>query len=263
VIVFSFALVFLWLSTQTGAYLRRRRGVPDDAERQDLGVLVAAGLTLLGLIIGFTFSMAVTRYEQRKNYEEEEANAIGTEYFRVTLLPAPQARSAQVLLAAYLDQRISFYTTRDARRLAQINAETARLQGELWSAVQSSAALQPTPITALGISGLNDVFNSQGYTQAAWWNHIPIGAWSLMAAIAICCNFLFGYAARHTERRYKLFFVLPSIVAISFGFIYDMDSPRTGLIHVAPVNLISLSHTLVTLDRSDRDRQEEVCPKKE
>jgi hypothetical protein len=243
-LVFVLSLVVLWLSAQTGAYLRRRRGAPDEDERQDLGVLVAASLTLLGLIIGFSFSMAVTRYEQRKNYEEEEANAIGTEYLRVTLLPATQAPTAQGLLAAYLNQRISFYTTRDARRIEQISAETARLQGELWSIVQYAAALQPTPIAALAVSGLNDVFNSQGYTQAAWWNRIPIGAWGMMAVIAVCCNFLFAYAAHHTEKRYKLFFVLPLIVAVSLAFICDMDSPRGGLIHVFPLNLTSLSHSL-------------------
>jgi hypothetical protein len=243
-LIFGAALVALWLSAQAGAYLRRRRGAPDEDEQQDLGVLVAASLTLLGLIIGFSFSMAVTRYEKRKNYEEDEANAIGTEYFRVTMLPASQARRAQDLLAAYLNQRILFYTTSGSLALARINAETARLQGELWSTVQAAVQPQPTPTMALVVSGLNEVFNSQGYTQAAWWNRIPMGAWSLTAAIAISCNFLFGYAAHHTERKYKLFFILPLIVAISISFIHDMDSPRGGLIHVAPLNLISLSHSL-------------------
>ena len=68
VIVFALSLVMLWLSAQTGAYFHRRRRQPE-AEHEDLGVLLAATLTLLGLIIGFSFSMAVTRYDQRKNYE--------------------------------------------------------------------------------------------------------------------------------------------------------------------------------------------------
>jgi hypothetical protein len=59
--------------------------------REDFGVIQTATLTLLGLIIGFTFSMAVGRYEQRKNYEEAEANAIGTEYVRADLLPGADA----------------------------------------------------------------------------------------------------------------------------------------------------------------------------
>src|SRR5215475_4626937 len=92
--VFAFSLVLLWIAAQAGAFFRRKRGAPDEKERQDLGVVLTASLTLLGLVIGFTFSMAVSRYDQRKNYEEEEANAIGTEYLRATLLPAAQAETA-------------------------------------------------------------------------------------------------------------------------------------------------------------------------
>jgi len=242
--VFVLSLVFLWLAAQAGAFLRRKQGSPDEGERQDMGVVLAASLTLLGLVIGFSFSMAVTRYDQRKNYEEEEANAIGTEYLRATLLPATQAKTMRMLLVAYLDQRVSFYTTKDALRLLEINAETGLLQQKLWSAVQEAASLQPTPVTALGVSGLNDVINSQGYTQAAWWNRIPSAAWGLMAVIAVCCNFLFGYAARHSERKYRLFLVLPLIVAISFFLISDLDSPRGGVIHVFPRNLIAVSHSI-------------------
>jgi hypothetical protein len=245
--VFALSFVFFWISAQAGAFLNRKRNAPDEDERQDLGVVLTASLTLLGLIIGFSFSMAVTRYEHRKDYEEDEANAIGTEYWRAMLLPPAQAETLRTLLAAYLAQRVSFYTTRDKHRLQQIDAETGMLQGKLWSAVEAAASLQPTPITALVISGLNDVFNSEGYTQAAWRNRIPAGAWSLMAVIAICCNLLFGYGARHSERRYRLFFVLPLIVAISFFLISDLESPRGGVIHVLPHNLISLSHSISTV----------------
>lgn len=243
-VVFALSLVFLWFSAQAGALLRRKRGSPDEGERQDMGVVLPASLTLLGLVIGFSFSMAVTRYDHRKHSEEDEANAIGTEYLRATLLPATQAKTVRGLLAEYLDQRVLFYTTRDAHRLLQINAETDLLQQQLWSAIEKAASLQPTPVTALGVSGLNDVINSQGYAQAAWWNRIPSAAWALMAIIAVCCNFLFGYAARHSERKYRLFLVLPLIVAISFFLISDLDSPRGGMIHVFPHNLINVSRSI-------------------
>jgi hypothetical protein len=90
---------------------------------------------------------------------------------------------------------------------------------------------------------MNDVLNSQGYTQATWSNRIPPAAWSLMALVAICCNLLVGYGARITRVGGLLLMVLPLVVSIAFFLIVDIDSPRGGLIHVHPQNLLGLSAT--------------------
>jgi hypothetical protein len=242
-IFFLFSLLVLWLSAQIGLYVRRRWALKDD-EREDFSVVQTATLTLLGLIIGFSFSMAISRYDLRKNYEEAEANAIGTEYVRAGLLPAADSTAVRAQLRKYLDLRILFYRTRNQSELQQINADTAQLQAEMWSAVQVPAVAQPTPVIALAVAGMNDVLNSQGYTQAAWWNRIPTSAWSLMMAIAICGNLLVGYGARGAKANASLLFVLPLVVSIAFLLIADIDSPRGGFIHVIPQNLVSLSQSL-------------------
>ncbi|MBV8809630.1 MAG: hypothetical protein JO033_13230 [Acidobacteriaceae bacterium] len=246
VLVFVLSLVALWLSAQSGSYLRKQRGTEQPSEREDLTVTLTATFTLLGLVIGFTFSMAATRYDLRKSYEEEEANAIGTEFVRADLLPSADATKVRALLKSYLDQRILSYTTHDTQRLEQINASTAQLQTSLWSAVQGPAEARPTPVIALTVSGMNDVLNSQGYAQAASWNRIPIAAWALMGAIAIFANLLFGYYSRRPGPKLTHFVSLPLLVAISFFLIADMDSPRRGVIRVVPQNLISLSRSLST-----------------
>jgi len=146
----------------------------------DLGVILAATLTLLALIIGFSFSMATTRYDQRKNYEEQEANAIGTEYLRADLLSPADAAKVRSLLRSYLEQRILFFAIHDEEELRQISGCTVQLQAELWAAIKPAAAEQPTAVVALVIAGMNDVLNAQGYTQAAFWNRIPTAAWGLM-----------------------------------------------------------------------------------
>jgi hypothetical protein len=244
-LVFALGLLVLWLAAQTGAYLRRRRRNLDEPEREDLGVIVAAALTLLGLIIGFSFSMSVTRYDQRKNYEAEEANAIGKEYVRADLLRTDDATKVREYLRNYLDLRISFYMARNARELEQINVSTAHVQADLWSTVQAAAAAQPTPVMALAVSGMNDVLDSEGYTQAAWWNQIPTAAWGLMVAVAIGCNLLVGYnAQRPLEERTREFVILPLIVSTAFVLIAEMDTPRGGFIRVHPLNLQRLSRSL-------------------
>jgi hypothetical protein len=244
VLVFAIALVVLWMSAQTGVWLQRRYRNLQDDERNDFGIILGATLTLLGLILGFSFSMAISRYDQRKSYEEEEANAIGTEYLRTDLLSGANATRARDLLSKYLEARVQFYTTRDLQELRQNNELTAKLQSELWSVVQVPAPAQQTPVAALAISGMNDVLNSQGYTQAAWWNRIPTEAWALMGAIAICSNLMVGYGLNHVRTRGLLLVVLPLVLAITFGLIADIDSPRGGLVRVKPLNLMSLAQSL-------------------
>jgi hypothetical protein len=242
-VVFFSSFIVMVLSAWIGFLLRKRQKI-DETVRKDIDMIVAAVLTLLGLLIGFSFSMATNRYDLRKNYEEAEANAIGTEYVRADLLAAPESSKVRILLKDYLEQRISFYEARDERQLEQINARTAQLQSELWSTVRVSASAQPTPIMALAVAGMNDVLNSQGYTQAAWWNRIPAGAWLLMAAVAICSNLLVGYAEHSTQVGIVRLLILPLVLCIAFFLIADIDSPRRGIIVVHPQNLISLSQSL-------------------
>jgi hypothetical protein len=238
-VIFIASLVGLWLSAQLGVFLRKKLRLVEDEERKDLATLEAATLTLLGLIIAFSFSMAIGRYDQRKDYEAEEANAIGTEYVRTDLLPPTEAGKVRKLLKEYLQQRVAFYQTRNESELQRIAAVTDGLEAELWSNVRNVAASQPTPTVALAVSGMNDVLNDRAYTQAAWWNRIPPAAWYLMLSIAVLCNLLLGYGAHRNEPH--LFLILPLALSISFLLISDLDSPHGGIIRVLPQNLADLA----------------------
>ncbi len=242
-LLFVLSFILLSISARIGVFVKKRRQVTDE-ERQDIGIVEAAILTLLGLIIGFSFSMAVDRYNQRKIYEEEEANAIGTEYLRLGLLSNADVSGARALLLDYLDQRILFYTSHNSQQIQQINVQTGKLQEELWSLVQAAGIAQPTPVMALVVSGMNDVLNSQGYTQAAWRNRIPVSAWALMGAIAVFCNVMVGFSARRPKSESVLLLVLPLILSVAFFLIADIESPHGGLIRLYPQNLLSLSESL-------------------
>ena len=242
ILILVISLPALWISGRIGAAFKERQRDRQVGGHHDLDILLGATLTLLALIIGFTFSMAVSRYDQRKNFEEQEANAIGTEYVRADFLPEADASKVRASLISYLDQRILYYEVRSEQQLRQINAETARLQTQLWAAVTKPTAAQPTPVNALVVNGMNDVLNSQGYTQAAWWNRIPTAAWLLLIAISIFCNVLIGYGAH--GRSVFLLLILPIALSISLFLIADIDSPRRGVIRVRPQNLESLAESL-------------------
>ena len=205
---------------------------------EKISTVLTATLTLLALIIGFSFSMAVSRYDQRKNCE---ANAIGTEYVRADLLPADDGTKLRELLRKYVNQRILFYHG-DEPQISEAASEAQKLQAELWSRVVQAAAAQSTPVLALAVSGMNDVLNSQGYTQAAWGNRIPAAAWILMGLIAIVSNLLLGYRERSAGLLVLL--VVPLVASIAFFLIADIDSPRGGVIRVIPHNLIAVSQLM-------------------
>jgi hypothetical protein len=242
--LFLVLLIVLPLGAVLGATVMHRYSPLADEARENYKIVQGATLTLLALLIGFTLSMAVSRYDQRKNLEEEDANAIGTEYLRADLIGGESAAQTKALLARYTQTRIQFYKTRDASELDQINRTTNDLQAQLWAQVRDAAKAQPNPVTALVVAGMNDVINSQGYTQAAWINRIPISAWGLMIIIAFFGNLMQGYGAEGKNGRRILLLVLPITVTLSLTLIADIDSPRGGLIRVAPLNLMSLAQSL-------------------
>ena len=120
VFLLLFSLPVFWFSAWLGASFRRRQRGIQESTRSDLTFVLGGAMTLLGLIIGFTYSMAVTRYDQRKNYEEEEANAIGTEYVRADYLPSAEAAKIRALLKNYLYQRILYYEAGQGEKLSEI-----------------------------------------------------------------------------------------------------------------------------------------------
>jgi len=242
ILFFFVSLGLMWGSAHLGAVMRRQRHPDQLDDGEDYSLILGATLTLLGLLIGFTFSMAAGRYDQRKNYEEEEANAIGTEYVRVDYLPAADAAKVRALLKEYTALRIEYYLRITPEQVQQNNLHTADVQSKLWAAIIPATTAQPDPVRALVVSGMNDVLNRQGYTQAAFLNRVPIAAWLLMIAIAVFCNFLLGYRAKGKAK--VMFLILPVAIAISFFLVSDIDSPRRGVIMVHPQNLEILQKSL-------------------
>lgn len=237
-LVLLLALVAQWGAAYLGDLLRRRvRPVPR-TERTDFDIVLTASLTLLALLIGFSFSMAVSRYDLRKNSEAQEANAIGTEYVRADLMPAATRDEVRSLLRRYLDQRIEYYKAR-GQPGSVATGEMAQTQAQLWSAVATAGTAQPNPVSALAVSGMNDLLNAQGETTAAWTNRIPTAAWTLLASTAILANMLHGYRERRTD--WLVLIVLPLTVSIALFLIADLDTPHGGVIHVMPTNLGELS----------------------
>jgi hypothetical protein len=243
--LFVVSCVFFWGATRLGAALQVKRGPLDASGRGDFDIVLGATLTLLSLLVGFTFSMASSRYDQRKNFEEDEANAIGTAYARADLLASADAIKVHQLLRDYNALRIRFYTTSDTAQVRALNVATLRTQSQMWEAVSAAARASPTPVLALSAAtSMNDAINSQGFAQAAAWNRIPMGAWVLLYALGAVATAMIGYRFRLGARHYMLMLILPGIMSTALFLIADIDCSTHGVIRIMPENLLALAPTL-------------------
>ena len=238
--VLLITFVALAAAVSLGAALRRIEFKRNPRSTTDASIVQNATLTLLALMIGFTFSMSINRYDQRKLYEEAEANAIGTEYLRADLLPTAAATEAKLQLKKYLQYRIAEYQALNPTEIQKLGVEVVRQQNLLWTTILPVVKAQQTPINALVATGMNDVINSASDTEAAWLNRIPPAAWTLLFIIAIFASIAVGFSATTFRANRILFLSIPFVVSASFFLIADIDGPRHGIIKVLPVNLISL-----------------------
>ncbi len=244
---FLWAIIWLFVllvAATLGRWLRARRKTLGEGEREDLNLILSATLTLLSLLVGFSFSMASARYDHRKNLEAQEASVIGTEYERASLLPQPQALHVEQLLRAYLNDRIALYNAPNDASDAKILRATLTLQNKLWESVRIPAFAHQNSITALVVEGMNEVTDAEQSTQAAWEDRVPVPAWALMIVIAIFSCGLIGYYEQPSENPRRFYVLLPLLLAVASYIIADLDSPRGGLITVAAKNLERVTQSI-------------------
>jgi hypothetical protein len=241
-LTFAITLAVLWLAVETGAWIARVRPIKEE-QRGHLGQVTGVSLSILALIVGFSFSAAIGRYDERKHDEQEEASAISTEYNLVGLLPEADAAQIRAMLEEYVRLRITFYEAANRTELTSVRTHRLELEDQMWPIVERNARARQTPVINQVMVGMVGVLNRPGYSQAAAWDRIPDGAWTLMAILAFLSSMLLGYSGqgRHTH---AVRLVLPVFVALAFYFIASLDTQRRGLIRVHPQNLIRLQADL-------------------
>ncbi len=207
------------------------------AERGHLSQVTGAGISILALLIGFSFSAAINRYDQRKSFEQEESSAISTEYTLAGLLPDADAAQLRGLLIEFAEQRIAFYKADESSELASIRAERARIEVQMWPIAERNAKTNQTAIMGQVVAGMDKVLSRPGYSLAAALDRIPDGTWTLMALLAVFCCALIGYSG-HGRHSLVLRLVLPVFVSMAFFLIASLDMQRRGVIRVEPQNLM-------------------------
>lgn len=236
-----FAIVGLFLGMLIFSEIGRRLGIAKRArDLEGLGTGFDAAETalfaLLGLMIAFTFAGAGSRFEERRHLITAEANAIGTAYLRIDLLPRGAQPELRDLLRHYTDVRATVYQASTDLSATQARLdEGVALQATIWSKAIAACQMLETPAqaTMLLVPALNDMFDITTTRVMATRNHPPLIIFLMLGILSIVAAMLVGYDSSANKNRSWFYPVIfAAILSITFYVIIDLEFPRLGLIRV-------------------------------
>jgi hypothetical protein len=214
------------------------------------GSIEAAVFGLLGLLLAFTFSGAASRFEERRHLITEEANAIGTAYLRIDLLPADVQPQLRDLFRRYVDTRLqASRDADDASATRAVIATSTQLQRQIWekSVAASRQPELPNSVATLVIPALNQMIDITTTRAVARQNHPPTVIYLLLAGLSLLSALLAGYVMSDTKvRSWFYMLIISGTISLTFYVIIDLEFPRLGLIHIdaADQTLVDLKSSM-------------------
>lgn len=221
----------------------RQRQSPGEKE-SPVGGMVGATLGLLAFMLAFTFGLAGSRYEDRRQVVLSEANAIGTTYLRAAMLPEPMRTETQNLLREYVDVRLEAVQQPDKLQQGLLRSE--ELQNKLWSQAVAVTEKDRSPITGLFIVSLNEVIDLHAErVMAGLRSRVPGVIWVVLYGLAILAMVMMGYHAGLVHSSRSL-----AVIALVIGFssvlylIADLDRPVQGTLRVSQESMLDLRKSM-------------------
>ena len=213
-----------------------------------INTIQASLLGILALLLGFTFSLALQRYDSRSEAVINEANAIGTAILRSDLLPAPWRTEIQEALRAYLDLRIRAGVIPLDRRSDRnaVLAESNIVLETLWQKTRLAVEQNGGRVTTgLFVQAFNEMVDSYGTRDAALNRHVPEPVLFLLFGTFVLTAGLVGYSSGVASHRASMAtYALVVLIVMLVFVIIDLDRPRRGLIEVSQQSLLDLQATL-------------------
>jgi uncharacterized membrane protein len=224
-------LLLLACAAEIGALLRTRLG-RDTVERSDgEGYLLSAVLALLGLLIAFTFSLAIARFDARRELVVNEGNAIGTAWLRAGLAGGAEGAAFQHAVADYTDVRLGLSRGADP---AKVEVATSASQTIVWSHVKNAIAGTPPPVAATIITATTEMFDAASSRKAERAARIPAQVLLVLVLYAVAAATIVGYVMRAGGRRHRaITLILFFLLTLALTLILDLDRPTSGAITVS------------------------------
>ncbi len=228
-------IVVLPVSCQLGFWLGRRVAKrSDETAKSHAAAWQASLLALAALLIGFTFSMAQSRYDARKQIVRDEANAIGTTYLRTRLLDDAHSDELRTLIRGYAEARLKFANAgMDWGQISESLRRSSAFEDQIWDRVSAAARADRTPTTALLVQSANAMFDAGEIHQAALENPLPATVFLVLVLVTAVSMAAVGYECGLQARMHALgMLVAPLLLALVIGLVFDLAHPRLGIIRV-------------------------------
>jgi hypothetical protein len=218
----------------------RRRGNP----MPQLGPIQGAALGLLGLLLGFSFSGAATRFIERQDIIVREANAIGTSFLRADLLNEPHRGRLREELRSYAVKRLELFQTVDPTAEARLQKELRANHDRIWAAGIEGVRAEPS-VTMAVLPPLNETFDLLGVRNASTQRHLPAAVLSLLVACSMLSVGLIAYGCgRDGKRQLVGSGSLVLLIAAALWLTIDLDYPRLGSITLSDDALAAVIETM-------------------
>lgn len=225
------SFIALALCFRAGAAFKTRWG-HEDGEDSAEGYLLSAVLALLGLLVAFTFSLSLSRYDTRRQMVVAEGNAIGTTWLRATLVGGAEGEALRGALRGYADIRAALPLSADP---SAVERRTDAGQGEVWHRVQAAIPRLDPPLAAGLVSAANEMFDAASSRKAERNARIPSRVLDIVSLYALMAAGVIGYVIgrrggwRHALVSHALFLLL----VLAMGLILDLDRPWSGSITIS------------------------------
>lgn len=216
-------------------YRLGRRAQRDALWHEGVGALEAAVYGLLGLLLGFAFSGATSRFEMHRQLSVKEANAIGTAYLRLDQLPAEQQPEMRRLFRDYLEARLQVQASVSNAGTPESGvAQSEQLQQQIWSRAVAASRTDPTQnSTRMLLPAINEMFDVTIERAVAFQAHLPYLVFLLLIFIALVSALLAGYSMAKRKKRSLLhMFLYAGCIAATIYAVMDLEHPRSGLIRM-------------------------------
>lgn len=230
--VFLGMLLFFEVGRRLGKRAIAKRG---ESARAGLGGIDSSVYALLALLVGFTFSGASARFDHRRELIVQEANAIGTAWLRIALLPAERQPPIRDSFKRYLDGLIEVYQAPAGTQAEARKREALALgENDLWlRAVAACVHPDGEKARMLLLPELNEMFDRVDEERLARRIHPPLVIFAMLALSALMAALFGGYSMSNAPRHNWLVIVGTSAtIALTAYLILELEAPRLGLVRV-------------------------------